>query len=131
MRSVFVPSHLWDVTYRPILQQWTHTVAEMLAAVVKDGARVVRSCPSCDVWEELTPVQLAKLVEVKNPLYSLVNRRPPCPSCGRRMNIHTTPGSSGPFAWLHSDWPEDVNPIHAAWKREHNRRRKLGPPDER
>ena len=117
--------------YRPILQAWTLTVAEMLAAVIVDGARVVRSCPSCDLWEELTPTQLAKLIEIKNPLYSLVNRRPPCKTCGRPLNIHTAPGSSGPFRWLHSDWPEDVNPIHDAWRREHNRRWKLGSAEDR
>lgn len=98
-----------------IIKRWSFDVGSMLAQQLLTQARVFRRCGRCDTWE---PVNLAKLVEAKNPLFSLHGRHPPCEKCGTKQTFHIS-HAPGAVVLPMSDPPEDpqVQLLHKAWKR--------------
>lgn len=99
----------------PMIQRWSYDVGSMMAQQILTGARVFRRCGRCNTWE---PVNLAKLVEKMNPLFSLHGRRPPCEVCGTKQTFHIShaPGA----VVLPMSTPADdrqVQLLHKAWKR--------------
>lgn len=109
---------------RPVIGIWSANVAYLLAHKVSEGGNVWVSCSRCGTWE---PVDLAKLVIKRNPLFSLWNRRPPCPGCGQPLSFHAHHAPGARVIPLFTDDPHQTDDLHAAWERE--RRRMLGVKD--
>lgn len=108
---------------RPIIGQWSSNVGHLLAHKVADGGGCWVSCSRCKTWE---PVDLAKLILKRNPLFSLWNRHPPCPTCGDRMTFHAHHAPGAIVIPLFTDERHYTDDLHRAWERE--RRRVLGMP---
>lgn len=106
---------------RPIIGIWSANVGYLLAHKVAEGGNVWVSCTCCKRWD---PVDLPKLVIAKNPLFSLWNRRPPCPGCGRPLSFHGHHAPGARVIPFITDDPHQTHDLHSAWERE--RRRLMG-----
>lgn len=106
---------------RPIIGRWSFNVGFLLAHQIAESGGVWVSCTYCKRWD---PVDLSKLILKRNPLFSLWNRRPPCPTCGRRLSFHAHHAPGAPVIPLITDDPHQTDDLHRAWERE--RRRLIG-----
>lgn len=99
--------------YWPMIHIWNQNVGRMLghAAI---GAEVWINCSRCGTR---SPVDLAKLVRDRGPLFSLWNRQPPCPTCeGRRFFT----GHHGPDTFVRpftTEIPSQTDYLHALYER--------------
>jgi hypothetical protein len=109
---------------RPIIGRWSYNVGYLLAHKVADGGGVWVACGPCNTWE---PVNLARIILAKGPLYSLWNRRTPCPTCKTPMTFHAHHAPGSPVIPLTTDDPRYTDDLHRAAERE--RRRMIGMPD--
>lgn len=109
---------------RPVIGLWSTNVGYLLAHKVADGGGAWVSCSRCRTWE---PLDLAKLVIRRNPLFSLWNRRPPCPKCGERLSFHGHHAPGARVIPFFTDDPRLTDDLHRAWERE--RRRLIGLPE--
>lgn len=99
------------------------TLGDLLAGGIVDGGKFSVSCASCKDWRVLTHVQIAKLIQTRNPLWSPWNRHPPCPTCGHGRTFHA---GGAPVRPLITPSVEDTAEMHWAWQRERDRRRGVG-----
>jgi hypothetical protein len=104
----------------PIIGTWSANVGYLLAHQVQDGGGVWVRCAKCATWE---PVNLPRLVIERTPLFSLWNRRPPCPACGCKLTFHGHHASGARVIPFTTDNPAQTNDLHAAWDRERRRLR--------
>ena len=112
-----IPPRIPGARY-PIIGQWSANVAYLLAHEVSEGGGCWVSCGYCKTW---TKVDLAKLVIKMNPLASLWNRHPPCPTCAKPMTFHAVHAPNARVIPLQTDDPRYTDDLHAAWKREKRR----------
>ncbi len=99
--------------YRPIIQTWSMNLGRMLAHT-PDGCEAWIVCSRCKTTEA---VDLFKLAQRYGPLFSLWNRRPPCPRCGDER-FFTSHHSSGAFVWpMTTDEPWLTNDLHEVYRK--------------
>lgn len=107
---------------RPIIGLWSANVGYLLAHKVAEGGDCWVHCSRCKLWE---PVDLAKLVIKRGPLFSLWNRRPTCPKCkNHRVSFHAHHAPGARVIPLLTDDPHYTDDLHRAY--EVDRRRRLG-----
>lgn len=98
--------------YRPIIQTWSQNVGRMLSRYPQ-GCEAWIVCSRCKTNE---PVDLFKLCDRFGPLFSLWNRRPPCPTCGDGR-FFTSHHSKGAFVWpMTTDEPWLTNDLHRVYE---------------
>jgi hypothetical protein len=103
---------------------WSSNVGYLLAFQVAEGGGAWVCCSRCKTWE---PVDLAKLIIKRNPLFSLWDRRPPCPTCKSPLSFHAHHAPAARVIPLHNEDPAQSADLHRAWERE--RRRAVGIPE--
>lgn len=94
-----------------MIPSWTETIGDLRAA---EGVQVHQRCDRCQVG---SVVDLDALIAEFGPLYSLWNRRPPCPApgCGGRIWYRAQPRNY--FHKILDDAPDHlVDEIHQRWK---------------
>ena len=101
-----------------------HNVGFLLAHKVAEEGNACVCCQRCGTWE---PVDLAKVVIARNPLFSRWKRRPPCPACGQPVSFHARHAPGARVIPLLTDDPHQTDELHQAWKREWRRMLGIGP----
>jgi len=99
-----------------MIPRWSQNVAYLLAHQIHDGGRAWLNCTRCKTRRE---VDLAALIIKMNPLYSLWERRPLCPTCKGAMFVNATWSNKGAFVIPLIG--ADAADLHAAWHREQRR----------
>ncbi len=92
-----------------MIPQWTEDLGQLMAA----GAKVEFRCSGCQTGH---PVALGALKTRFGPLYSLWNRRPPCPRCGEPGWYRAQPKGGAWQKILHDAPPDLVEPLHQRWR---------------
>lgn len=99
--------------YRPIIQTWSKNVGRMIAHH-PDGCEAWIVCSRCKTRD---PVDLFALAQRYGPLFSLWNRRPPCPKCGDGR-FFTSHHSKGAFVWpMTTDLLVTTEELHEIYER--------------
>lgn len=106
-----------------IIPQWAQNAAYLLAHAVEYGGEAWVNCHTC---KTRTPLNLARIIIAKNPLWSPWDRRPKCKVCGQPMLLHGHWSKSGSVVipFITGGKPVDliqVRELHAAWRREEQR----------
>jgi hypothetical protein len=102
-----------------IIPRWSQNVGFLLATQVMHGGEAWLVCSKCGTHEKLN---LANIIETKNPLWSPWNRRPPCPTCGGLRFINGCWSKTAFVVPFINGDESDVTDLHAAWVREQRRR---------